>query len=291
MASEEHACLVADEQEHGQNTSAASLPPKYGKIAIPKKKPQVPIQHSEEDEHEAIVHKIGNYKKDEALARFDELEGHHDQTYFEIGGVLSVIRNNKFYEPHESFSDWRKAQTSMSHGKANALVQIYDGIANSDLKWKDVEGIGWTKLREIASVLTKENAQDWVKLAAENSKADLIKLVKAQKAGTTGSEGGAVGRTQTKTFKLHADQKEIVEQAISKAKEQSGTEFDTVALEYVCMDFMNSESLPKKLKYLTKEKLIALFAGALLGCDEQTAAAVWKEVFAAVKDHLIDEVD
>jgi hypothetical protein len=48
--------------------------------------------------------------------------------------------------------------------------------------------------------------------------------------------------TTYKTFKLHADQKEIVEAALEDAKKRSGTKFDTVALELVCQEYMGTAS-------------------------------------------------
>jgi hypothetical protein len=49
-----------------------------------------------------------------------------------------------------------------------------------------------------------------------------------------------VTNTVKKTFKLHPDQKEIVEAALKDAKSKSGTKFDTAALEYVCQGYMGT---------------------------------------------------
>ena len=46
--------------------------------------------------------------------------------------------------------------------------------------------------------------------------------------------------TVKKTFKLHPDQMEIVEAALSYAKAKSGTKSDTVALEYICQEVMGT---------------------------------------------------
>jgi len=45
-----------------------------------------------------------------------------------------------------------------------------------------------------------------------------------------------------KTFKLHSDQKEIVEAALSLAKRKGGTTVDTVALEYIAQEFMGTQT-------------------------------------------------
>jgi hypothetical protein len=49
-----------------------------------------------------------------------------------------------------------------------------------------------------------------------------------------------MNNTVSKTFKLHADQKEIVEAALKHAKEKSGTAHDTVALELIAQQFMGT---------------------------------------------------
>jgi hypothetical protein len=54
--------------------------------------------------------------------------------------------------------------------------------------------------------------------------------------------------TTYKTFKLHADQKEIVEAALDYAKAKSGTKVDTVALEYVCQEVMGTGHHSKRWK-------------------------------------------
>ena len=55
-----------------------------------------------------------------------------------------------------------------------------------------------------------------------------------------------VTNTVKKTFKLHPDQKEILEAALEDAKQRSGTKFDTVALEYVCYGYMGTSPLATK---------------------------------------------
>jgi hypothetical protein len=53
-------------------------------------------------------------------------------------------------------------------------------------------------------------------------------------------EEETMNNTAYKTFKLHPDQKEIVEAALSLAKQKGGTTVDTVALEYIAQEFMGT---------------------------------------------------
>ena len=57
-----------------------------------------------------------------------------------------------------------------------------------------------------------------------------------------------MSNTVYKTFKLHEDQKEIVEGALGLAKQKSGTAVDTVALELICQQFMGTGIMYPTLK-------------------------------------------
>jgi len=101
--------------------------------------------------------------------------------------------------------------------------------------------------------MTPDNVDEWV-LAAEKYNTETLKgKVKAYKKAQKGESEGDTKEVTTKTFKLHKDQEEIVEAALEKAMNMSGTDVRSVALEYICLDFMGSaggsvESLFKQIK-------------------------------------------
>jgi hypothetical protein len=57
-----------------------------------------------------------------------------------------------------------------------------------------------------------------------------------------------MNNTVYRTFKLHADQDEIVEAALDNIKKYTGTSVDTVALEYMAQSYMGSGISFKDLK-------------------------------------------
>jgi len=86
-----------------------------------------------------LVHKIENLKESDAKARLFELEDAHEKTYFEIGGVLSVMQKEKWYTPCASLDEWIEKNTGMKRSKARALIQIYGAIVKSEVKWAHVK--------------------------------------------------------------------------------------------------------------------------------------------------------
>ena len=95
---------------------------------------------------------IKKLNKDDAIARLLELEERHEKTFFEIGGVLSAIQKNEWFDPFASLDEWVENNMAISRAKARALIQIYDAIVESGVKWAKVKHLSWTKLRAIAGV-------------------------------------------------------------------------------------------------------------------------------------------
>lgn len=66
---------------------------------------------------------------------------------------------------HATFRDAVKARFGMSHRKACYLMRIVDALVVSDIPYSKVEHLGWSKLKELAPILTRENVDEMVALA------------------------------------------------------------------------------------------------------------------------------
>jgi hypothetical protein len=104
---------------------AASIPDlpkqKSGTIRFIKKSASVIASAAEADLISDLVHQIENLKESDAKARLLALEDAHEKTYFEIGGVLSVMQKGKWYDPCASLDEWVEKNTGMSRSKALAV--------------------------------------------------------------------------------------------------------------------------------------------------------------------------
>jgi len=231
-----------------------------GKIKLPKRpmSQTVDVKEKEPDLIVDLVHEIENLSKEDAVIRFHALDEKFEQTYFEIGGVLSVFQKNKWFDPYATFDLWVEKELGMKRSKARALTGIYDAIANSGVSWAQVKNIGWTKLRPLTRVLNKDNAEYWVNFALDKSKIVIIEAVK-QHMKKTGSTNGISKATHPWNFKLHDDQNETIQAAIDKAMELSKTSHPSAAFELICLEFLGTQSLSQRMKTVGVEKaLIAL---------------------------------
>jgi hypothetical protein len=88
----------------------------------------------------------------------------------------------------------------------------------------------WTESFKLCDDINKTRS-DWLARAQAQSK-------EAPKPGS--EEKKPRSDITYKTFKLHSDQKEIVEAALSLAKQKGGTTVDSVGLEYIAQQFMGT---------------------------------------------------
>ncbi len=203
-----------------------------------------------EDVLSDLIHEIETMKEKQARELVTELSEQTEVTFFKLGGVLSVIQANGWYEPYASFREFVEKEHGLHYRKATYWVGIYNSLAESKVPWSKVAHLGWTKLKEIASVITLDNVDKWVEIAQGQTTLQLIETVKAHLAkDTQKSLGDQSSKTvTTKTFKVHDEQREVIEAALEKAKGETGTAVDTVALEHICGDYLSSQTMPQRLK-------------------------------------------
>lgn len=222
------------------------------------------IEQPGDDELADLVHEIENMGAKDAREMVAKLANESEMTMFKVGGVLSVIQANGWFEPHGTFRDYIENEVGLHYRKALHWVAIYNALVEAQVPWSKVKGIGWTKLKEIAEVLTPSNVEEWVKIAATQTTLQLIETVKSHKAqgAPKALEDQSSKTVTTKTFKVHADQKETIEAAIEKAKGVSGTTVDTVALEFICIEYLGSKGIVQKLQDLGIEGALELLQKA-----------------------------
>lgn len=222
---------------------------------------------------------IETMKADKAFHLVPKLLDSIDHDFFRLGGVLALIQTQNWCmdHGHETFRSYVESECGLQYRKAMYLIEIYNGLVESGVAWDKVRHLGWTKLKELARILSPENVDDWVAVAEQLTVLQLIDHIKEATKGENAANSpevvGEKSKTTTMTFKLHEDQKETVREALDKAKHESGTEFDSVALEAIALDFLGGES---KLKSMPSLKEL------MEGKSVEEVLTVFEEVFPDV---------
>lgn len=194
-----------------------------------------------------IAHEVESLTKTKALNMAESLAENIEVNYFKMGGVLKLINDNSWFEGFADFDIFVYEKYGFQGRKARYLISIYDNLVTKQIPWEKVSHLGWTKLKDLAPIITAENVDEWVAKAEKCSVVELQALIKATKPDEGGEKSAKTTDEVVKmTFKLKADQSEIVQQALAKAKGELHTEYDTVALENICAGYVGGTTSVSK---------------------------------------------
>lgn len=182
---------------------------------------------------------VENLSKTKALNLADKLAQDIDNNSFRLGGVLHVIYTNSWFEGFDSFDTFVFERFGFQGRKARYLMSIYDGLVTKQIPWEKVQALGWTKLKDLVSILTAENVDEWVAKAKDLTVVQLQAMLKATPNQESEGTTKTTSDTSVKKFILKNDQIDTVNSALAKAKADAGTEFDNVALERLCTAYLS----------------------------------------------------
>jgi hypothetical protein len=198
---------------------------------------------SDDDPINKYAYRIENLKsRGEVEEVIRDLMDDEGANVFKIGGALAKIQANESWwkeSGYDTFKQYIETVCGISYRKGMYNIELYKRTLELKVSWSDFGGIGWTKVMAVLPVVTAENIGEWVEKAGAMNVLSLREYVK--KVLEVPHEPGApVAQSNVKavTFKLHEDQKEIVDAAISKAKTEGNTEVASVALELIAQSYM-----------------------------------------------------
>lgn len=224
---------------HEVATAKSQLAPsKAGKEPIPAKPKQEVL---EPDPIEQAAHKIENLPDEAtALARAKELVLKRVFNNFELGGVLQRIKENHWFGGHATFDELCEHAFGFRQAQGYRLIQVYYALGEAGITWAAVEAVGWSKVALMCRKLPPAEISTRVEEFKPLTYLEAKKKLAEEEADTPQPKPKVI------TFKPHPDQLAIIQQAIAKCKKESGTKHDTVALEYVCLDFLAGPTLKAK---------------------------------------------
>lgn len=188
--------------------------------------------------HDVAV-EIEHLSKTKALHQADRLAEDIEANYFKLGGILKLIQSQQWYEGYASFDQFVLEKFGFQVRKAHYLISIYTNLVDKQIPWEKVSTLGWTKLKDLAPILTLENLDEWLAKAGPVTVMELQAMIKAsQNSDATSESSKTTTDTVALKFKLHNEQAEAVQTALAKAKGELHTDFDNVALAGICTGYL-----------------------------------------------------
>jgi hypothetical protein len=223
-----------------------------------------PAEAGAADPLRRVIDEIDGLDEQEALAAVGKLTRQSEAALFRLGGVLARLETRGWRKAYPSFKAFVEAEHEISHRAARRWMALYRRLADSGINWEQAQTIGWGKLQEIAGVLTRDNVEEWIVLASQNTTPRLIRIVAARKkAGAQlGIEHKPAAVMTRMSFRLHAGQRGAVQAAIEKAKAQAGAQAPAAALEAICANYVSGETLQHEAKAMGLEACLRVIEAA-----------------------------
>jgi len=184
--------------------------------------------------------KPDNTEKLKALLRKES------ETWYEIAMTAYEIYSSqewkaKGYESCKEYVQVELAPAGLSYEMFMYRVKMGQAIDTYAIKKEELVGIGWTKFKEVASLLLTENfpvenLQTTLDTAKQMTREELQDYVRKEKVKH--AKGEEIEKILTLKFKLLDEQAEIVKEALHIAQELSLSDNLNVALTYICSDFV-----------------------------------------------------
>lgn len=119
------------------------------------------------------------FTKTDAIEYLQTLANQESEDWFRMGLVLSSYKQSHTDDEFKDLAKYAEEHFDITLRKAYYLISIHDSLVASNITLEQVSEVGWTKLKEVAHLLTQENVAYWVNIAKSNTTKQIIALLKS----------------------------------------------------------------------------------------------------------------
>jgi len=192
-----------------------------------------------------------------------------EETYVDLSMLMSEAYHQEMYAGwgFKTFEEYCTAELDIGYRKSMYLIDVWDKVKSLNLPKSKVSKLGWTKMKDLAGVLTAENAKEWLEKAEKMTTREVTEAVQKIRAKQKGKEPRPV--TTKMTITMSEAEGAIILEAIGEAKKITENENTTVALEMICQDWMTDRgAIPEKTPLSTHIQYLEKNYGVKITCTE-----------------------
>jgi hypothetical protein len=170
----------------------------------------------------------------EILSARDNIE----HGFIDLASLLSEAYHKDFHLQwgFETWEEYCNSELDTNYRKAMYLIDVWDKCKQYKLPKREVVKLGWTKMKDIAAVLTEKNAKQWLAKAKEMNTRELTEAVKTHRRKDL--KGKDIPVMTTMTFRMSEAEASAITEALEQAKKLCESDNAVVALEMICQDWM-----------------------------------------------------
>lgn len=198
---------------------------------------------------------------------------------YRLGGVLFHVRKSKAFEDLDKrykekggFSLYLIEHLNIEYRKAMYLIDIYYKWNKYQLDPATVAQIGWAKAAKIAAVMTEDTAEELVKLAEDNTVADLIENIKTSYKEVGGVKGDKK-KLKLFKFKLFESAADAVEEVLASTMSAMNFKNLDEAFEHIVMEWATEHPIEGAAEKTAAKKPLAQKVAAATGKAKPTGRA------------------
>lgn len=173
--------------------------------------------------------------------RLNEIREQEEEALFSLGGLLAYINEEQAFKSlgYEDLASYSEAELGFKKRRAEYYIRLYTELTGAGVSMKDIEGIGWTKLRALLGVIDKSNKKELLSKAKKMSRDDLADHMKEVKSSVNKASPSSEAPEFVKfpAFRLFKDQAVAFEAVIKAAQTQYNVDNMAEALFYLATDW------------------------------------------------------
>jgi len=166
-----------------------------------------------------------------------------ESSYLKLGELLYEVHYGGYWQEwgYDSFDAYLMDEVRFHHRKGMYLISIFKKLRiDAGVPKEKLEGIGWSKAKEVARVATSENAGEWVEKARESTVTELVNEVREAKAEEAAGDSGEgkIEKAYRRNFTLFESQQENLDEALKKAATVAESDKQGHLLDCICLSFL-----------------------------------------------------
>lgn len=164
---------------------------------------------------------------------------------FRLGGILYHVRKDgsyialdpETYSAREGFARYCEQELGLSYRKAMYLAKTYASFCKVGLTSDQFASIGWSKAKELASVVTEENKDQLIEMAQNSTVVDLIDNIKESYSSVSGTQQREVVKKVTFKFRLVEEAAASIKHFLETAKDSTGLDSLDAVFEHIVQEW------------------------------------------------------
>lgn len=171
--------------------------------------------------------------------RAKELVREIDRCQIELAEILYKVKYHQLWKQwgYKSFNDYVNRELSLRTGKSFYLIQIYQKlIIDAKVKKEEIKEIGWSKVKEIAPIITENNKQELLLKVKQDCVEELSEEVREIKNTIVEENTEPLHIIR---FGLYETQYQLWKTAIEKAMKLTNSENMNQIVECILHEFLS----------------------------------------------------